>query len=160
MTCIISLLAVVLVFLQPPVLAQSIFNEANCTVTRVIDGDTIKVNCTPQSIRLCSIDAPEKRQPLGTPSTDYLRDMINAQVIQLTPVQLDPYGRIVGEVRINGRDVSALMARAGHAYPLHYKGSACTNFDAVNDQGNHAKQYRLGVWADPSSEKPWEFRRR
>ncbi|MEG4490285.1 thermonuclease family protein [Microcoleus sp. D3_18_C4] len=68
----------------------------------VYDGDTFRVKCDnrEQKIRLCGIDAPEAKQPLGIESRDYLRSLIAKAKSQVIVVEMDRdrYGRTVAEV--------------------------------------------------------------
>lgn len=67
----------------------------NCTVTRILDGDTF--HCLPEkplldtkihkdgtiSVRMCGIDAPEKRQPYGEEARLSLKELIGGKIVKL-----------------------------------------------------------------------------
>ena len=96
----------------PPVSSSTKTSPRYELVGRVIgvaDGDTITVlgsNRVQHRIRLAGIDAPEKSQAYG-------------QVSKLEYHKTDRYGRTVGTVLVNGRDVNLEQIRAGLAW--HYK---------------------------------------
>ena len=65
-------------------------------VDRIVDGDTI-VLMDRTRIRLHGIDAPENNQPYGSESTAALKEMV-AQSVYLLEVDVDRYGRVVGQI--------------------------------------------------------------
>src|SRR5919106_5716044 len=76
------------------------------TVVRVVDGDTIVVAAKrgPRKLHLAGIDAPARRQCLGTAARKRLRSLLPQRA------------RIVvrrGEVRRRGRSANVAMVRAG-----------------------------------------------
>ena len=64
---------------KPPSETQSL----RCEVVKdsIYDGDTFRVKCDGREnkIRLCDIDAPEVKQPLGIESRNYLRSLLGKQ---------------------------------------------------------------------------------
>src|SRR4028118_519381 len=68
----------------------------------VYDGDTFQVQCDgrKQKIRLCGIDAPEIKQPLGIESRNYLRSLFAQAKGQVIVIEMDrdKYGRTVAEI--------------------------------------------------------------
>lgn len=138
------------------------------TVKRAPDGDTITAVNSLQSlkIRFCGIDAPEKSQPLGIESRNYLRNLLdkaNRQVI-INKIEIDRYGRTVAEIftRVNGVDtfINQSMVEAGFAYHYSRYSGNCPNKNAIEQAESIAKSKRLGVWSDPNLEKPWDYRKR
>ena len=104
-------------------------------VISVYDGDTIRVNIDsfPDiigkniSIRLKGIDAPEikgkcqKEIDLAIMARDYLRNAINkSNQIELRNIKRGKYFRIVGELYINGINVTKNLIKRKLAY--HYSG--------------------------------------
>jgi endonuclease YncB( thermonuclease family) len=87
----------------------------------VYDGDTFKVKCNgrDQKIRLCGIDAPEIKQPLGIESRNYLRSLIAKASNQVIVIEMDrdKYGRSVAEVLLDSpsgeQSVQEEMLRGG-----------------------------------------------
>ena len=89
-------------------------------VIGVADGDTLTVldgANVQHRIRLCGIDAPEKKQPFGTRSKQNLASLAFAKyptVVEWT--KPDRYGRIVGKVIVDGQDVGLRQIQAGLAW--------------------------------------------
>ena len=68
------------------------------TVVDIIDGDSFKIR-TEQGltrVELHGIDAPEPDQPWGAMSTYYLTDLIDGREVQITKVDENEYGDIIG----------------------------------------------------------------
>ncbi len=88
-------------------------------VVGVSDGDTITVLDalkTQHKIRLAQIDAPEKNQPWGARSKQSLSDLVFGKAVRVNVIDKDRYGRKVGTVFINNRDVCEYQVRTGHAW--------------------------------------------
>ena len=129
-----------------------------CTVYGVSDGDTIKVRCgegEQVTIRLSGIDAPEKAQPYGQRSKEALSALCYQVQATITPKTKDRYGRTVADVECRGKDAGAEQVRTGMAwvYVKYAKG-----YEALYPLQEAAKAVRLGLWADPAPEPPWEWR--
>ncbi|MBA7484073.1 hypothetical protein ES707_19596 [subsurface metagenome] len=75
-------------------------------VTKVIDGDTIKI--PRRTLRLANVDAPELGSRGGTKAKNQLKDMIQGKTISYEPVAKS-YGRIVAQVKIRGKSVNQAM---------------------------------------------------
>ena len=139
----------------------------------VYDGDTLRVRRGVQElkIRFCGIDAPEKNQPRGIESRDYLRSLIakgDGSVI-LIPIEKDRYGQMVAEVFIRPRPgqgyspeqelyLNGEMVQAGLAYHYERYSGNCENRGAIAAAEEIAQNTRAGVWSDPNAVKPWEWR--
>lgn len=92
-------------------------------VARVIDGDTFEA-ASGARIRLCGIDAPEKRENGGPAASEFLQSLIADKALTCAPPSRSrlcrgpdrSYGRKVMQCRLpDGRDVSAIMVAVGHA---------------------------------------------
>jgi len=91
-------------------------------VVRVSDGDTIAILDSSNAqlkIRLHKIDAPEKSQAFGQRSKQHLSDILFGKRVTVTWDATDRYGRILGTVWLDGRDINLQMVRDGFAW--HYK---------------------------------------
>ena len=91
------------------VLALVIFAPKPLTaseVIRVVDGDSliVKLNGSPQQVRLACIDAPEIGQfPYGRLATNVFRGLLPADsAVRINPIKKDRYGRTVGHVSTPG----------------------------------------------------------
>lgn len=137
----------------------------------VYDGDTFRVfkNGEEFKIRMACIDAPEKKQPLGIASRDYLQALLNKNPDKLIVAEKekDRYGRTVAEVFLpdpknpgNEIPVNGMMIKSGMAYFYADYASACKDNSTMYAQfEKDAQQSRLGVWANGNSVKPWDYRR-
>jgi len=83
-------------------------------VTRVIDGDTFRLDCCRASIRLWGIDAPERRTRRGPAATRALRSLIAARPLTCRQRDIDRYGRIVGQCTLpDGSDLGDRLLATG-----------------------------------------------
>lgn len=96
------------------------------TVQRVIDGDTIRaqldlgwnITLATVSIRLTNIDCPERATDAGKAAAAFTAALLPpGTAIVVSSHTLDKYGRVLGDVRVAGRDLSAALLNAGHAVP-------------------------------------------
>lgn len=130
-------------------------------VVRILDGDTVEVlvEKRPVRVRLADIDAPEKKQPFGTKSTQALAALIFRQHVQVIDHGKDatPTKRTLGTIMLGTKNVNAQMVAAGMAWAYRYKGQP-TNPDMAKLEAQ-AKQQRVGLWADKNPVEPWMFRR-
>ncbi len=81
-------------------------------VVGVADGDTITVldaDKVQHKIRLSGIDAPEKKQPFGNRSKESLSDLAFDKTVNVETSKRDRYGRQIGKVLVNGRDVNLVQ---------------------------------------------------
>ena len=135
-------------------------NAELATVTRVIDGDTLKVTLSgkTESIRLYGIDAPEKRQAYGLSAKDFLEVMVEGKSVNITPLDTDRYGRTVAIVNLNTQNLQEQLILAGYAWvnPQYCRRSFCTAWATL--QGISAGN-RVGLWAGPAPVRPWEWRK-
>jgi endonuclease YncB( thermonuclease family) len=91
-------------------------------VIGIADGDTITIldnNKTQLKIRLAGIDAPEKNQPFGSVSKKSLSDLVFGKHVTIHYSKQDRYGRIVGKVILEGRDMCLEQIYRGMAW--YYK---------------------------------------
>ena len=134
------------------------------------DGDTLLLTRGTEElkIRLCGIDAPELKQPLGIESRDYLRSLI-AQgngTIYVQPIEKDRYNRTVAELWIPIKPdyerqihLNTAMVEAGYAYHYQKYSGNCESAENLGIAEKIARENKLGVW-NGSHQKPWEFRRK
>lgn len=127
-------------------------------VVSVTDGDTLTVLVDNQQVRvrLAEIDAPERGQPWASRSRDVLRAIVDGESIQIVETDRDRWGRLVGRVYLEGRDVNAEMVQRGAAWAfLRYQ----TDPRFSGYQAD-AREARVGLWSLPDNETipPWEWR--
>lgn len=128
------------------------------TVSRVVDGDTIKVNSSLglQTVRLIGIDTPETVHPskpvecFGKEASAYLSDLLpagTAVVLTMDSIgdTVDKYDRLLRYVELDGDDLNAKMVADGYAYAYTtYPFSRSTSYVAFEEL---AKGAELGLWA-------------
>jgi micrococcal nuclease len=126
-------------------------------VVGVHDGDTftgLDDSETQFKIRLDAIDAPELGQPFGQASKKALSEKVFGKDVVVVPKTKDKYGRTVGHVMINGRDVNLEMLEEGMAWHYkHYDHNA--RLARAEEEARAAKK---GLWADRDPVPPWEWR--
>jgi endonuclease YncB( thermonuclease family) len=124
--------------------------------TRVTDGDTITVtqNGFKSTIRLVGIDAPEKSrkkhepgQPFSQVSTKYLAGMVLSKDVEIKNYGTDRYGRTLGVVYVDGKNVNLEMVKAGLAEV--YRGKPAPGFDngPYDKAENEARSAGKGMWS-------------
>ena len=134
--------------------------EYNCTVTRVVDGDTVDVildlgfsilhKCR---VRLYGIDTPESRtrdkdeKARGKLAAKYLEDSIkNGTEIILRSKLKDSkgkYGRVLGEIIVDNININQSMIEKYLA--VRYTGQSKKNVEAEHLE-NRKKLIKLGVY--------------
>ena len=134
-------------------------------VVRVIDGDTVVVldaGKEQHRVRLAGIDAPERKQPFGQKSKQYLAFQIAGQDVVVDWHKHDRYHRIVGKIIHDGQDVDLGMVRAGLAWWYRKYAHEQSPADRVlyEDAENKARAQRRGLWVDPHPVPPWQWRHR
>jgi endonuclease YncB( thermonuclease family) len=150
---------------KPPSETQSL----RCEVVKdsIYDGDTFRVKCDGREnkIRLCGIDAPEVKQPLGIESRNYLRSLLGQAKGQVIVIEMDRdrYGRSVAEVLLDSpsgeQSVQEEMLKAGMAY--HYKqySGNCHNRDVFDSAEAIGRLQQRGVWKlEGGGQRPWKYR--
>ena len=133
-------------------------------VVGVADGDTITVldaNKVQHKIRLSGIDAPEKKQAFGNRSKESLSELAFDKTVNVETSKRDRYGRQIGKVLVNGRDVNLVQVERGMAwFYRQYQRDQSPNdrrlYEAAEDA---AKAGKRGLWRDADPAPPWEFRR-
>ena len=129
----------------------------DCTVTRVLDGDTIDCSKTKglYRIRLRSIDAPEKSQPWGKASGKNLRHHILGQKVRIDINGTDRYGRYLGTIYLRGININGLQVREGMAwaYRRHLDSQDYLRWE------EQARSEKRGLWQDPRPVYPSDYRR-
>lgn len=125
-------------------------------VSRVIDGDTIEVKkgAIKLTVRLVGIDAPEQShkkyepgQPFSQQSTKYLSKIALNRSAEVKSYGADRYGRVLGEVLVDGNNVNLEMVKAGLAEV--YRGNPASGQD-VSPYWNAeeaAKKAGKGMWS-------------
>lgn len=144
---------------------QSAYAEVlNGRVVGITDGDTITVldnTNTQHKIRLGGIDAPEKRQAFGNVSKKSLSDMVFNQQVNIEWHKEDRYGRKVGKVLIEEKDINLEQIKRGMAwFYKKYKGELVQEDRIAYVQAQQeAEANQIGLWGDSTPTPPWDFRK-
>ena len=103
-------------------------------VTKVVDGDTIDVVIDlgfdimyKSRVRLFGIDTPESRtrdkveKKYGLLAKQFLKDHLKGKIVIKTHKdnETGKFGRILGEIFVNGININELMCKKGHAVEYH-----------------------------------------
>ena len=101
-----------------------------CEVTKVIDGDTIRVKWSERDfdfpVRVLEINAPELNEERGHAVKDWLVDRIEGEEIEILinkKNRVDKYGRLLGIIFHRGMDAGQEMMNLGMV----------TSFEARNE---------------------------
>jgi micrococcal nuclease len=142
--------------------------QLEATVTRVVDGDTVWLQASaepgttanrkkakPFKLRLQGIDAPESCQAWGAQATAALTARVLHQRVQVQTRSKDAYDRTLGNIRLQGEDVSAWMVSQGHAWSYRYRRSN----GPYAEQELVAKNAKRGLFADAAAQEPRWFRK-
>jgi micrococcal nuclease len=134
-------------------------------VIKVTDGDTIVADFQGEKkkLRLCGIDAPEKKQALGRESKNNLENLVSSKKIMVYPVETDKYNRTVAEVFIaDGKGgekfINEEQVKSGLAYEYKRYSGNCPNKLAIGNAEKIAQGKKLGIW-NGIHEKPWDYRK-
>jgi len=138
--------------------------QLSCTTTdstflvrRIIDGDTIVVyrNSRLFKIRLAEIDCPEKRQSFGLKAKQFLSKLILNRKVEIKIKTKDRYGRIIGTVFFQNRNINYLLVQQGLAW--HYKKYSRNKF--LSQLEEKARINKKGLWSQKNPVPPWVFRK-
>lgn len=128
-------------------------------VTRIADGDTFTMvfdNGFEVRVRLNGIDSPERKQAFSNRAKQALSNLIFNKEVKVYYESTDRYGRVLGEVHIDGLNVNHEMVRLGMAW--HFTRYSDNKTLAALEK--EAIKNKIGLWADPNPVAPWEFRRK
>jgi micrococcal nuclease len=130
------------------------------TVVRVSDGDTMDVRVGDGSlvrVRLYGVDAPELSQTFGGEARRYAAATVLKRNVQVHQKNIDKYGRLVGQIFVDGRDLGLELLQAGMVW---WYRQYCDD-PRYGQAQDSAQQQRRGLWGAPGGDPqaPWEYRR-
>lgn len=130
--------------------AQAQNHEA--TVVRIKDGDTFVLRTTEGQmidVRLSGIDCPERGQPFGDESTQFVAPLL-FQKVTFKGIETDRYGRLVAEVFHKNQSINHLLVAEGYAWHFREYSTdgalACAEYEA--------RAAKKGLWASAHSIYP------
>jgi micrococcal nuclease len=113
------------------------------------------------TVRFACVDAPETAQtPWGQQSANRLKQLLPpGQAVQVREVDVDQYGRTVGELFLGNQSVNLTMVKEGQAvvYRDYLSGCADTQDQYLAAEAQ-AKAQRLGFWNQDNPVMPWDYR--
>ena len=112
------------------------------------DKTTIKV-------RLISIDCPERKQPYSAVATRFLSDYIFGNRVKVIVDSKDRYGRFLGWVYHEGKNLNKELLKAGLAW--HFR--RYSKDEELQDLQDKARANKVGLWKDKNPVPPWDWRR-
>ena len=132
-------------------------------VVGVADGDTVTLlierpgGPAQVRLRLTEIDTPERAQPWGARARQALAGKLFRRQVRVASEGEDRYGRLLGRVYLDGRDINREMVREGHAWVYRRYSS---DIWLLEDE-RLARENGAGLWSLPESQRvpPWEWRR-
>ncbi len=133
-------------------------------VVAIADGDTITILDSANMqhrVRLEGIDAPESHQLFGEQSRLSLSEMIFGKDVSVSYQKVDQYGRLVGKIILEGKDINLEQVKAGMAWHYKFYEDEQTPEDReLYDRAEaEARAARLGLWQDPNPTEPYQFRK-
>lgn len=128
-------------------------------VIKVADGDTITIleeNGDKTRVRFYGIDAPEKKQNYGIKSLDVLKDLIDKKEVEIEVKDKDQYGRVVGIVYYDKKNINLYMLETGNAWWYKQYSKHNIEFKIAEEK---AKLEKLGLWKEKNPTPPWIYRK-
>lgn len=128
-----------------------------CTVAKVIDGDTLEVDCERrhEKIRLIGVDTPEKFHPekpvqfFAEEAANFTRKMVEGKRVRIESdaEREDRYGRRLGYVYLpDGTFLNAELVRQGYGFALlRYPFRFAEEFKKLQEE---ARQGARGLWQE------------
>jgi len=134
---------------------RPVYDDGDCRVESVTDGDTIRVSCLDAPVRLLLVDAPEVERG-GRPGEcfgDQSRDFLARLLARGSPVELeagvrniDPFGRYLRYVHAAGELVNERLVREGYA--VRYRAAEDTRHrDRIAAAEDEARAAGRGLWS-------------
>ncbi len=151
-------LAVVLLGALGVAVTQPPSSPVQGPVIGISDGDTLTVlvDQRPLKVRLWGIDTPEKAQAYGARAKVALSELTYGKQVSVEVRDIDRYGRSVSWVTVAGQPVNLALVKQGMAW---WYQKFAPHADDLRDAQAKARAAKLGLWADPDPQPPWEFRK-
>lgn len=143
-------------------------------VVGVSDGDTITLldqSKRQHKIRVAGIDAPERKQPFGQRSKEYLSALVYTKEVVVLGDKADRYGRTVAKIMVaksdctlpacpRTEDAGLRQIQAGLAwwYRKYAKEQLPQDRARYETAEAKARANGAGLWSEPDPVPPWEWR--
>lgn len=128
-------------------------------VERVQDGDSCILSIPGGGlvrIRLYGIDAPELSQEYGEQAKAALASLVEGKAVRYVQKDIDPYGRIVALLYVDGAEANLEMIRKGAAW---HNDKFAPHDTYLKKAEQSARSARRGLWAAPHPLSPWKYKR-
>lgn len=112
-------------------------------VTRIIDGDTIKIQ-NDQTLRLLGINTPEKNQPYYQEAKQFLIQQIQNKTIEIEIHSVDKYGRTLAYVFLHNQNINTEILSQGLATLYYYDKDS--HYQELKQAEELARLNQLGLW--------------
>lgn len=135
----------------------SLFSQTG-KVIKVKDGDTVVIlddNNIQHTIRVADIDCPEKGQPFSNNAKTFVSNEIFGKYVFIKSKGLDRYGRTIGFVLYENKNLSLELLKRGLAW--HY--STYSNNKQMAHLEKVARLRKKGLWVDKNPIKPSLWRK-
>lgn len=129
-------------------------------VVEIIDGKTVVVEMPSGRLTavLQYVEIPEPEQPLYGVVTQHLEKLVLGKTVEFFPRTI-MLNRIVGQVVLNGVDVSQQMIRDGAARHTSDKnGQAVAEAEVYEKNETQAKAEKRGIWSDADVNQASSYR--
>ncbi|MGH8811407.1 MAG: thermonuclease family protein [Advenella sp.] len=149
------LIAIIVIIPVQPVFAATWLEG---WVVGIADGDTLTILDKARrrhKIRLAQIDAPESGMPYGRAAKKFLSDAVYRRTVMVQAGEYDRYGRVVGTVYLNQKNINMQMVASGYAWAYR---NYVTDI-AYCKAEDRARRQRRGLWAEKKPVPPWQWRR-
>jgi len=136
-------------------------SKQSATVSRVVDGDTIKILIQEKedTVRLIGIDAPETvdqnkpAQCFGKEASNKAKELLSGKTITLesdsTQGDRDEYGRLLRYVFLpDGTNFDEFMLKEGYAREYMFKNNPYKYQSKFKNAEKMAKENKRGLWSD------------
>jgi micrococcal nuclease len=143
-----------LVFIVP-----SLCHAWSGKVVYVVDGYTIDVERNGKSVRvrLYGVDTPELDQGYGQNATIFTSSQVRGKMVEVQETGEAGWERAEGIVMVGNLNINRHLVEYGYAWvDLRYcKKQFCDDWTELEAE---AKADKKGLWKNPNSMPPWEFR--
>lgn len=147
-----------------PIQSEGVACTLKAKVIKVTDGDTVNVldaDKKTHKIRLAGIDAPERRQAYGQAAKKFLANLINQKTVCVEWHKQDRYGRLVGVIKYQGRDINLEIMKAGYAwhYKKYQREQKPVDRALYSNAEIQAHSDVIGLWSEPNPINPSDWRK-
>ncbi len=131
-------------------------------VTKVIDGDTIRIGRTVK-VRLYGMDTPERewkghwpKQPGSDEATDALSVMVAGKQVVAVVRDVGRWNRPVADLYAEGVWINLQLVKQGHAHWSRKYAPKSKELEAAEQE---ARRQKLGLWSQLNPVRPSEWRK-